>query len=321
MNTKLQQDKDNYKDGNRPNTDMAAFKRALDFSGIWSSTPNKAEKKAKHDGESMHLNDNKEIDNEEYEEASERIIEDKALAITPEPKTHENKMPESITLSKSQWDQLIEKLDKLDKIDKMAWEVESLKDSLNYHTKQVDDLTKSQICQGKEINHLTKQMKKLELQNDTLKRQLLETQAEQMRENLMAFGIQEDVNPQIEECEEKIKAFIEKELQVPIEEIDINKAYRIGKRPERREGERTTTAKPRPIVIKFRNQKVRDKVKKASHKLKGTTFGLGDQFPKEIADTRKALFPILRQAKAKGKQAYIKLDKLYIDGQLYVGED
>ena len=49
----------------------------------------------------------------------------------------------------------MEKLNKLDKIDKMAWDVESLKDSINFHTKQVDDMTKIQVEQGQEITILT----------------------------------------------------------------------------------------------------------------------------------------------------------------------
>lgn len=66
---------------------------------------------------------------------------------------------------------------------------------------------------------------------------------------------------------------------------------------------------------------MRDRVKAASPRLKGTKFGVGDQYPKEIADKRKELFPVLRRAKAQGKQAYIRLDKLYINGQQYEGGD
>ena len=68
------------------------------------------------------------------------------------------------------------------------------------------------------------------------------------------------------------------------DEIEIERAHRIeGKRDD---------SKPRP------NLRYQDKgyVRKSAYLLKGTKIGITEQFPKEITDTRKLLYPIMKKA-------------------------
>ena len=44
-----------------------------------------------------------------------------------------------------------------------------------------------------------------------------------------------------------------------------------------------------PIVCRFKNFKDREVVRKAARELKGTRYGVSEQFPKEINDRRKLL--------------------------------
>ena len=76
-------------------------------------------------------------------------------------------------------------------------------------------------------------------------------------------------------------------------------------------------SKIRPIVAKFAYYPDREKVRKNAGKLKNTNYGISQQFPREIMDTRKKLVPIMKAARAKGQDAYIAVDKLYIDKTLY----
>ncbi|KAJ8317385.1 hypothetical protein KUTeg_005289 [Tegillarca granosa] len=46
-------------------------------------------------------------------------------------------------------------------------------------------------------------------------------------------------------------------------------------------------------------------------------FGVNEQYPKEINDRRKELYPYLKSAKRNGKRANLVLDKLYVDGKLF----
>ena len=55
----------------------------------------------------------------------------------------------------------------------------------------------------------------------------------------------------------------------------------------------------------------------SKHPLKGTEYGISQQFPREIMDKRRELVPIMKKARSEGKDAYLVVDKLYIDKVLY----
>lgn len=74
---------------------------------------------------------------------------------------------------------------------------------------------------------------------------------------------------------------------------------------------------PRPIIAKFEHFKHKEYIKKQGKELRGTHYGINDQFPREILERRKALFPLRKQFLEKGKRAVISVDKLFVDGQLY----
>ena len=51
--------------------------------------------------------------------------------------------------------------------------------------------------------------------------------------------------------------------------------------------------------------------------LQGLNYGVNDQFPQEVMNRRKNLFPILRKARQNQIRAVIKVDKLYINKVLF----
>ena len=73
----------------------------------------------------------------------------------------------------------------------------------------------------------------------------------------------------------------------------------------------------RPIVARFVYRAELEHVLQNAYKLKGKPYGISEQFPKEIEDKRKMLYPIMKQAKKDGKRVKLVRDKLFIDGQSY----
>jgi hypothetical protein len=71
-------------------------------------------------------------------------------------------------------------------------------------------------------------------------------------------------------------------------------------------------------VAKFSNYKHREMVRKAAFaELKGTHFYVNEQFPKEIEDKRKLLYPVRRTAHRAGDKVRLAVDKLYINDRVY----
>merc|ERR1712035_8530 len=98
-------------------------------------------------------------------------------------------------------------------------------------------------------------------------------------------------------------------LKIPpdiAKDITFHRVHRLG----------THTAKgPRPIIAKFEHFQHKLLIKSKGKELKGTTFGLNDQYPREINERRKVLYP--RENRRNNKRAVLVVDKLYIDGQLF----
>ena len=84
----------------------------------------------------------------------------------------------------------------------------------------------------------------------------------------------------------------------------------------------TSSSKPRPIIAKlsfFKDKgRIFQHVKNIDPNLK---IGVADDFPKEIEDMRKELFPVLKKAKQQNKRASFNVDKLIIDRHNYRGPE
>ncbi len=211
----------------------------------------------------------------------------------------------NISLSQDQWTALMSKLDKLDKIDKVAEDIEGLQVSMNYHAEVVEELRKNNESQRGQIEELVQQMVSVQAENTKLKEAFLDLEARSMRDNLMFYNLPEEEG---EDCELKLTRFIKEEMEVGVEGLDLARVHRIGvKKPN----------KTRPMVAKFQSFKKREEVRKAAPVLKGKKAGVSEQFPKEVAERRKELYPVMRQARNEGKRVRLQMDRLYIDGVLY----
>ena len=90
----------------------------------------------------------------------------------------------------------------------------------------------------------------------------------------------------------------------------IERAHRIGAKDSDQNQNRS-----RMIVCKFANFKDRETIRKQGHLLKDTNFSIREQFPPEIVERRRKLFPQLKAARDAGKIAWLAYDTLYVDGK------
>ncbi|CAG2229204.1 unnamed protein product [Mytilus edulis] len=125
-----------------------------------------------------------------------------------------------------------------------------------------------------------------------------------MKTNLIFTGIQ--FHPE-ENTEDKLNSFIKQKLKID-KRVNFVCVHRFGKRGHRGN---------RPILAKFVSIKDKEIVLKNGYKLKETQFGVKEQFPKEIEQQRKPLYPVAKQARKGKRKVRMVRDKLYIDGDLY----
>lgn len=154
------------------------------------------------------------------------------------------------------------------------------------------------------------------LQNDLeeLHDRHIDLQARSMRENLIFTGIpmaQNDENS--DETERIIEEFMYNNLKMDTI-AEYERAHRFGKEYDVKDRDGRTKYSTKPIVCRFRNFKERERVRKAAKELKGTLFGISEQFPKEINDKRKELWPLFQEARRQRKKAFFKRDRLFVEG-------
>lgn len=95
--------------------------------------------------------------------------------------------------------------------------------------------------------------------------------------------------------------FIQQKFK-PDYEISFERVHRMGKRP-------------RNIVAKFTFFKDREFTRtRAPRKLNGSRVWINEQYPPEIEDKRKKLYPIMRKTKKDGKNVKLGRDTLFFHG-------
>ncbi|CAG2192228.1 unnamed protein product [Mytilus edulis] len=149
---------------------------------------------------------------------------------------------------------------------------------------------------------------------DELHERHVDLQIRSMRENLVFSGIPElSENEPSEQTEDIIKDFMKTNMKMDIV-MDFQRAHRFGKKTQIKIDDRDTYM-TRPIVCRFKNFKDRELVRSFARNLKDTKFGVNEQFPKEVNDRRKLLWPYYKEAKKQGQKTHFKRDKLFINGK------
>ena len=203
------------------------------------------------------------------------------------------------------------KLDKLDCIEihlsRVDKDIADLKESVSFVHGSTDEIKKEQSSQAKLLQDLNEKVMKIEAQAAVLQQNLVDLRARSMRCNLPFYNLPE------REDEESISVIQDVLLNTMklegADQIEIERAHRMGKK--------TDAHKPRPIVAKFLRFQDKEFIRKSAHVLKGSRIGISEQFPKEIAEKRKALYPVMKKAKSDGQKTTLIKDKLFINGQRY----
>lgn len=175
-------------------------------------------------------------------------------------------------------------------------DIKDLKASLEFSQGTVTNMSN-------QVNHLTSE-------NRIMKDKILDLQCRSMRDNLIFSGIPLPTSTP-DDPEKAVKEFMQSSLKIPLETVNRITFHRVHRLTSK------NNKKPPPIIAKFEHYKHKELTKSKGKELKGTSFGLNDQFPQEIQERRRALLPIMKQLRQEGNRATLSVDKLYVNGTLY----
>ena len=181
--------------------------------------------------------------------------------------------------------------------------------------------------------NLSSEVKNLKRENEKLKseatkfdqkcemysNEISELKARSMQQNLVFYGLAESPYGTVDNTESKIRDFLRTELELEepnfAETVVFDRVHRIGRR------KRYQGAKPRPIVARFERYRDREVIRSAAKDLnaKENGYNIREQFPPEMEEKRKKLYPVMRKALQNPKnRVFLVRDKLIINGEQYI---
>ncbi|MEW8547683.1 MAG: hypothetical protein AB2693_29600 [Candidatus Thiodiazotropha sp.] len=136
----------------------------------------------------------------------------------------------------------------------------------------------------------------------------LDLEARSRRRNLLFKGLPENRR---ENCFEEVRHFIHSKLNID-RDMYLERAHRLG---------RYNIAKPRPIIVAFRDFCDIDEILNASSQLKGTDFGVSKDFPSEISKARQSLWSQFKTVRANNPNRKVTLGypaKISVDNETII---
>lgn len=160
-----------------------------------------------------------------------------------------------------------------------------------------------------DVSLIRKELATLRKEKDEMSSLILDLQCRSMKNNLIFHGLTGESKD--EDTERRLRDFLHNELGIDYR-MELGNVHRFGK---------YTPGKARPIVARFIFYKELDHVLKLSWKLKNKPYSITEQFPREVEDRRRQLYPIRKKARADNLRTKMVRDKLFIEGKLYVPGD
>jgi chromosome segregation ATPase len=157
----------------------------------------------------------------------------------------------------------------------------------------------------REVKELRNEIKHVRGDRERMHEDILDVQVRSMQDNLLFFGMNEQDN---ENPMSAVLNFCGAELGISGAgtSIKLERAHRLGpRRPH----------KNRPLVAKFSFYQQREEVRKNAYKLRGSNYGISEQFPKEVQERRRRLMTAFHDARRQNKRAQLVRDRLYVDGR------
>ena len=196
-------------------------------------------------------------------------------------------------------------------------EVIDLKDSLNFDQENITQLQTELAKTTATVEEHGDDLDSMYADIEALKRRNTKLEAYIRRENMQIYNVNEESEENIEDLVRNL--FVSK-MQIPPEAVKAIRFERVHRIPTKTSSQRSQS-RPRPVIARFSHYQDKEFVRSFYKNLKGTDIGISDDFPKEIEDIHKTLYPVLKKAKRDQKKAFFNFDKHIIDGQLYRGKE
>ncbi|CAH3120873.1 unnamed protein product [Porites lobata] len=204
-----------------------------------------------------------------------------------------------------------------DEIRKLRDEVKNLKQSLQSAEEEIESLQESQKETSAQVKENNEDIDFLFEDIGALRRRNIKLEAYTRRENVRIFNVGEEED---ENTEELVRSVFVANLKIPADKVNDIRFERVHRISTDNSSLRAPSY-PKPIIARFSHYQDKEYVRSFYKNLKGTNIGFSDDFPKEIEEIHRKLYPVLKKAKQDKQKAFFNFEKLIINGQIYRGKE
>ncbi|KAK3102473.1 hypothetical protein FSP39_011605 [Pinctada imbricata] len=159
------------------------------------------------------------------------------------------------------------------------------------------------------IESMARGIDNLRRDRNDLQEKVTDLQCRSMKMNLVFNGLEKE-HPR-EDTEGKLREFLSIELGINAH-VEFANVHRFG---------RYNRGRPRPIVARFIYQHDLNMVLESAYLLRGTPYGIHQQFPAAVEERRRSLYPVMHHHRQQGANVKMVRDRLYINGEQYDSDD
>lgn len=152
-------------------------------------------------------------------------------------------------------------------------QIDELKAILFEVKRENEELKKEVLAHNEKIADLQQQNSLLFNSLKEVRWKAVQNEQYSRRSSLRIFGMKEEQKEDVNECEHKCLQLFKNKLNQSVTAGDVEAVHRVG---------RVSRDRPRPIIIKFCNRKVRDTIISQRRRLKGTPFVIAEDLATEI---------------------------------------
>jgi hypothetical protein len=197
--------------------------------------------------------------------------------------------------------------------------LKNIQDTINLNkneTKEIKEHMKKIAISNSNIEEKVEAIKhgydKLEKRINDIERRLKKDDREKREKNLLIFGLRKKTNETWRDLEKLVLIFFQEQMKIDIQIFEIDNIKRIHSDKLNERG---------LIIVTLTTRRRKIEILRSRKELRNTEISVEEDFPKNVVEKRKKLYPIMIEKRREGKFSIIKYDTLYVNGKVWKTEE
>lgn len=179
-----------------------------------------------------------------------------------------------------------------------------MREEISKNRSEIRDEIQSSIATNfqSEMQPIVSKMNAIEKKIDNNSMRISKLEREKREQNIIIHNLEENDNETWDILQQKVVNLLESALGITCKSEEFARIKRVGYNK--------SSGKIRPVLIRFLRYNMKIIVLKNKSKLRGSLIKIDEDYPPEVQERRRALWPELKRLREEGHVAHIRYDKI-----------